>query len=200
MCCYTNLHRIDLSGCSGLGPKVGEGLAVIPRLPSLRVARCTEINDKQISRISDISQLTDLDIADCFKVTDSGVKSIAKLSALQSINLTRSSALQSTIRTVLDAARNLRSVTLAGTSCTDATAENLAQLEYLNKLDISNTAIGDTGITKVPIEVWANLEELSLTATQITDSGLSLVGSSGAQLRTLALGETSVTVSVLAAA
>ena len=128
-----------------------------------------------------------------------GVKSIAKLTALQSINLTRSSALQSTIRTVLDgnppclfnyflhtlplpplaafphchcfpvscrffifgsaealclsAARSLRSVTLAGTSCTDAAAENLAQLQHLNKLDISNTAIGDTGITKVPIEV-----------------------------------------------
>ena len=67
---YLTLRQIDLSGCSGLGPKIGQGLAAIPGLTCVRVARCNEINDKQMNVISDISQLTDLDIADCFKVTD----------------------------------------------------------------------------------------------------------------------------------
>jgi len=190
---YTNLEEINLSGCTALGFRVGDALGSIPSLRSVNLERCNEINDKQMEAISQISHLTSLNIADCFKITDRGVRCLWKLKGLHKLDLTRSKALQSTIRTVLDSAKELRNVTLAGTTCTDAVAEELAQLKHLQKLDLSNTSMADAGIAKLPTLVLANLEKLNLNATQITDQTLALVAASGAQLVKLSLGETAVT-------
>lgn len=179
-----NLERVRV-GDAGM-----KHLAGLEHLEELNLSQ-TGVTDVGVTELRSCRRLTDLDLSCNPGITDAVIHSLECLPNLQDLTLGGTNV-RGHVLGRLGTGGKLRFLILVSTPTDDLALTEIAQLETIDQLWLSFTAITDVGLPQ--LESLPKLDELRLWGTAVSDAGLeSLEPLTG--LRELWLGETSCTAS-----
>ena len=210
----TNLAKRSVPGLDLANRWDGDDRALesLGRLPALRLLQLdhTRVTDAGLGKLGAFAHLEILSVSP--KTSDAGLRALAGagLDRLRDLDLRGSHVTEAGLNHL--AAFPHLAVLALNQAMTDTAAAVLSTLTSLRDLDISLTAVGDSGIdtlTALPIEslyasprltdiglahlaTWTHLRRLDLSRTQISDAGLSAL-SNLPHLEDLALTDTAIT-------
>ncbi|HEY2250682.1 MAG TPA: hypothetical protein VGH74_06460 [Planctomycetaceae bacterium] len=152
------------------------GMGLLERLTNVQVLNLesTRVTDAGLARLSGLSELEDLDLGD-LQVTEACLARLQGLKKLRRLNLQGTPAGDATLL-ALKGLTKLRSLGLFGTLISDQGMAALHGLGDLEVLTLGATRISDAGLLHLSPQAAAHLKELDLQQTQITDSGLKIIG------------------------
>jgi Leucine-rich repeat (LRR) protein len=165
-----------------------ESLAASPELRSLQLSN-EWLTDDVAAGVGKLTQLHTLTIHSPH-LTSTVFDHIRPLSNLQELSFFRAKGIDDRGTHHLRELKNLRGLSLHGTSVSSDTGVHLAELTKLESLNLSYTEFGDAGLRQ--LKDLKNLQVLGLGRTRITDESLTVL-SRFPKLRYLNLGGTKIT-------
>ena len=151
-------------------------LAQLPKLRDLDVSK-TDITDVGMAHLSNLKSLTQLNLAGSKKITIKGVLQLHAALPSCRMNGAPSDPEEGKIRKALsrlgakmDGRYVIQVVTLSGGDVPDAALKEVAKLEHVEKIYLTNTKVTDAGLAL--LRGSSRLKILNLGGTPVTDAGL----------------------------
>ncbi|KAK9866889.1 hypothetical protein WJX84_004306 [Apatococcus fuscideae] len=166
-----HLTSLDLKGLRGpITAADAAALTAMPRLESLILAFCEQVDDDTLVALSKAKSLKGLNLAFCKAVTDRGVGSLAAITALQSLNLQgcgRGLPHIGASLGKLTALHQLHSLNLSSTYLTHACMQALSRLTQLTELNLKYAKIVPPEPDLAVLSPLANLQNLNLGGCRV---------------------------------
>jgi F-box/leucine-rich repeat protein 14 len=171
------LRTLKVADCSNI---TDGGLTALARgslrMVGLNLRRCEQLTDVGVLDVCRLVALKRLKVDGCVQLTDAAACAIVKACPLlESVAFSGCRRLTDATLAQLWRLRNLESVNLSRTSITDAGLKEVANLEGLQSLDLSDcVSVTDVGVSMLT-RLWG-LEYLSVdSCPQVTDASMRLV-------------------------
>lgn len=166
---------------------------LLEKLPNLEeLDLCTEVSDAGLKDVARFKRLRVLWLG--WNVTDAGLKELSGLDQLSHLSIVANDKITGVGLRHLAGLRNLKSLSLFGSSLSDAGMKELVALKELQRLDVHGCSVTDSGVKE--LVGLKNLTRLDLSETKVTNAGLKHLAALK-NLRTLRLYNTRVTVATI---